>query len=211
MDRFTLAAPGTNEIIIKKSRFITSMGRVQSAEEAEQFVAAVRSNNKKANHNVWAARIAWPVAVERASDDGEPSGTAGSPTLRGLTSHDLSNVVAVTTRYFGGIKLGASGLIRAYSDSVTAAIVKLGIVQLVNQKELLATCDYSQYQLIENRLRDVGVTAASSDFTTDVRLHIFVDEPTEIITRKIITQCTNGSANFAYGGSRTAEIPVPTK
>lgn len=211
MDRYTLAVPGSNEIIIKKSRFITSLARVQSSAEAENFVAEVRAANKKANHNVWAARIDWPVAIERASDDGEPSGTAGSPTLRGLTSHDLSNVVAVTTRYFGGIKLGASGLIRAYSDSVTAAIVKLGIVQLIDQKELLASCNYSQYQLIENRLRDEGITVTSSDFTTDVRLHIYVDDAAEIITRKIITQCTNGAAIFAYGTTRTAEIPIPTK
>lgn len=211
MDRFTLAAPGTNEIIIKKSRFITSMARVQSGSEAEAFVASIRAENKKANHNVWAARIDWPVAIERASDDGEPSGTAGSPTLRGLTSHDLSNVVAVTTRYFGGVKLGASGLIRAYSDSITAAIMKLGIVQLVNQNELLATCEYNQYQLIENRLRDANIPVANSDFTTAVRLHIFVDSDAEIIARKIITECTNGTAKFELGEARTAEIPVAAK
>lgn len=80
MDRITLAQSGRNEIVIKKSRFITSMGRVATAEEAEAFVADVRRANRKANHNVWAARIGWPVSVERASDDGEPSGTAGAPT-----------------------------------------------------------------------------------------------------------------------------------
>lgn len=211
MDRFTLARSGQNEIIIKKSRFITNLRRVSSNDDAEAFVTQVRAENKKANHNVWAARIGWPVSTERASDDGEPSGTAGSPTLRGLTSHDLSNVVAVTTRYFGGIKLGAAGLIRAYTDSVTQAIRELGIVQLIQQEELLVDCDYSQYQLIDNRLREHGILIEDSDFGAMVRLHIFVSDEDAIISRKIITECTSGTAQFSSGTPRTAEVPVSTK
>lgn len=209
MQRLTIAGPGSSEIIIKKSRFITSLARVTTNDEAEAFVAQVRAANKKANHNVWAARIAWPVAVERASDDGEPSGTAGAPTLRGLTSHDLSNVVAVTTRYFGGIKLGASGLIRAYTSGVTEAIRKVGLVELQQQDELLVTCDYSSYQPLLNKLREQNVTPDDSDFTSAVTLHLFLTAEQLAPVKALATELTSGQATFAQGGSRTAEVPVP--
>lgn len=208
MQRLTIAGSGSNEIIIKKSRFITSLKRVTSSEEAEAFVAQVRADNKKANHNVWAARIDWPVAVERASDDGEPSGTAGSPTLRGLTSHDLSNVVAVTTRYFGGIKLGASGLIRAYTDSVTDAIRKVGMVELKHQDELLITCDYSTYQPMLNQLHEQHIAPDGTDFTETVTFHLFLTADQMASVKELATNLTSGQAQFNMGTSRTAEVPV---
>lgn len=211
MARLTLAQDGQTEIVIKKSRFITTMRRVDSAEAAEAVVAEVRAANRKANHNVWAARIGWPVSVERASDDGEPSGTSGAPTLRGLTSHDLSNVVAVTTRYFGGVKLGASGLIRAYTSSVTTAIQTLGIVRLEAQTEILVTVDYATYEPLLNRLRLAELPVENSDFATGVTLHLFLTEEQTAAARDLITEATAGKAEFATGITRTAEVPVPVQ
>jgi uncharacterized YigZ family protein len=210
MHRITLKQSGENEIVIKKSRFITSLQRVQTAEEAEAFVETVRKANRKANHNVWAARIGWPVSVERASDDGEPSGTAGAPTLRGLTVHDVSNVVAVTTRYFGGIKLGASGLIRAYTESVTEAIAKLGLVELVDQKELIITTDYATYQVIDNYLRTHGITG-NATFTEQVTVSVFLDDDALLSTQDALTNLTNAKAQFAVGGHQVVEVPIEDK
>lgn len=207
MDRITLAQSGRNEIVIKKSRFITSMGRVASAEEAEAFVADVRRANRKANHNVWAARIGWPVSVERASDDGEPSGTAGAPTLRGLTVHDVSNVVAVTTRYFGGIKLGAAGLIRAYTQSVTEAISTLGLVQLVAERELNINTDYATYQVVDNYLREHELTA-TADFTDHVVIHVFLAAEQDAAVQAELTNITSAKVAFSFGSTRTAEVPL---
>ncbi|WP_127848938.1 YigZ family protein [Lacticaseibacillus hulanensis] len=207
MANITLKDGGENEIVIKKSRFITSLARVSSATEAEEFVASIRSANRKANHNVWAARIGWPVFVERASDDGEPSGTAGSPTLRGLTVHNVSNAVAVTTRYFGGIKLGASGLIRAYTDSVTEAIKKVGLVELVPEEELLITTDYATYQVIDNYFRNAEITITAS-FTEQVTISAFLDEAQRQQVQADLTELTSGKATFAAGAARTAERPI---
>lgn len=208
MDRFTLAQDGQTEIIIKKSRFITTMRRVDSAAEAEAVVAEIRQANRKANHNVWAARIGWPVSVERASDDGEPSGTAGAPTLRGLTQHDLSHVVAVTTRYFGGIKLGASGLIRAYTSSVTEAIKQLGIVRLEDQTERLVQTDYATYEPLLNQLRLANIPVDSSDFDAAVTLHLFLPADQLEAVDALITDFTAGRAELTTGSTRTVEIPV---
>ncbi len=208
MARITIAHSGENEIIIKKSRFITSLQRVSTPEDAEAFVAQIRQANRKANHNVWAARIGWPVSVERASDDGEPSGTSGAPTLRGLTVHDVSNVVAVTTRYFGGIKLGASGLIRAYTEAVTSAIATVGLVTLVNQQDLAITTDYATYQLVDNYLRTEQIPVDSNDFTENVTVHVFLDADQLAKVQEALTNLTNAKATFTIGTSRTAEVPL---
>lgn len=209
MTQLTIARDAQTEIDIKKSRFITSLHRVTSNAAAEDFVATVRRANRKANHNVWAARIGWPPTVERASDDGEPSGTAGSPTLRGLTTHDLSNVVAVTTRYFGGIKLGASGLIRAYTSAVTGAIRAAGIVRVERQTELLVDTDYSSYDPLMNELKEAGLPVSGTDFTAAVRMHLFLNAADMTRAQELITRQTSGKARFSTGSTRNAEIPVP--
>ncbi|WP_196246217.1 YigZ family protein [Lacticaseibacillus zhaodongensis] len=209
MTKLTIARPTQTEIEIKKSRFITQLQRVSSNDAAEAFVAEVRATNRKANHNVWAARVGWPISVERASDDGEPSGTAGAPTLRGLTAHDLSNVVAVTTRYFGGIKLGASGLIRAYTSAVTAAIIDAGIVRIENQRELIVDTDYSSYDPLINLLKEEQLPVTSAEFTAAVRMHLFLNETDTARAQELITSYTKGRARFTNGATRNAEIPVP--
>lgn len=210
MSRITIAHAGENEIVIKKSRFITHLARVETPEAAEAFVAEIRRANRKANHNVWAARIGWPVSVERASDDGEPSGTSGAPTLRGLTVHDLSNVVAVTTRYFGGIKLGASGLIRAYTEAVTAAIEHVGMVELVAQRKLRITVDYATYQKVENYLRTADIPA-EAEFGAAVTISVYLSAAAIASTQTDLTELTNGQAVYTLGAERVAEVAVNAK
>ncbi|WP_439646091.1 IMPACT family protein [Secundilactobacillus silagei] len=114
---------------LKKSRFICSVQRATTKETADVFIESVRQANPKANHNCFAYMLGEHDEIQRESDDGEPSGTAGVPILEVLKRMALHDVVAVVTRYFGGTKLGAGGLIRAYSNSTSRAIEQVGLVK----------------------------------------------------------------------------------
>ena len=111
----TIAKNTSNEMVIKKSRFICSIARVTSDEAAQQFINQISTENRKATHNCYAYMVGDRDQIQRESDNGEPSGTAGVPILESLQLAKLHNVVAVVTRYFGGIKLGGGGLVRAYT------------------------------------------------------------------------------------------------
>ncbi|KRM86453.1 IMPACT family protein [Lacticaseibacillus thailandensis] len=207
----TIATSGQHEIVIKKSRFITTIQRVHTQEEFNDFWATVRAANKKANHNVGAARFGTAPLIERASDDGEPSGTAGAPTLRGLQVHELTDTAAVTTRYFGGIKLGASGLIRAYTQAVTATIQALGIVALEPRQALNITVDYANYQPLTAFLAAQGWPEEHPSFLADVTTTIYVPTPDVDDVRAQITDQTNGRAHIVTGAERIVEVPVPVR
>lgn len=115
---YTIAENSEYEIVIRGSRFICSLQRVENEEEAKAFIQTIKKEHWKATHNCSAYLIGDRDEIQRAHDDGEPSGTAGVPMLEVLKKNELKYVVAVVTRYFGGTKLGAGGLIRAYSKSV---------------------------------------------------------------------------------------------
>ena len=118
-----------NEIIIKNSRFITLLYKIRSKEEIEQYLQQVKKLYPKATHYCYAYKIG--ENIKKTSDDGEPGGTAGMPMLNVLDKEDITNILAITIRYFGGIKLGAGGLIRAYSKSVKEALNKVSLIMVV--------------------------------------------------------------------------------
>lgn len=207
----TIAQNGSAEIIIKKSRFITTIRRVHNQDEFDDFVAEVKTANKKANHNVSAARFGAAPLIERASDDGEPSGTSGAPTLRGLQVHELTDTAAVTTRYFGGIKLGASGLIRAYTQAVTTAIQTLGIVALEPRIALHITVDYATYQPLTAFLADRDWVEEDPSFLADVTTTIYVPATDVTTVTAQLTELTNGRATIVTGDERIVEVPVPVR
>lgn len=126
---FTILKDYRNEIVIEKSRFICSLKKVQSEEEAQEFIKAVKKEFWDATHNCSAYLV--DDLAQRSSDDGEPSGTAGIPMLEVLRKNNLTGTAAVVTRYFGGIKLGAGGLVRAYSGSVAGAIKECGLAEKI--------------------------------------------------------------------------------
>lgn len=125
----TIKEDNQHEVEIKKSRFICFLKRIETEEEAKAFIQQIKKEHWKANHNCSAFVLGDHHEIQRSSDDGEPSGTAGVPMLEVLKKNDLINVCAVVTRYFGGTKLGAGGLIRAYSGSVAQAIVHTGLLR----------------------------------------------------------------------------------
>lgn len=204
----TITADGIAEEDIKKSRFICYMKRVKTEEEAREFITAIKKEHHKANHNCSAFILGEEMNIKRSSDDGEPSGTAGVPMLTVLENHALTNVVAVVTRYFGGIKLGAGGLIRAYAGAVAHAINEIGIVEVKEQQGIAITLSYSQYQEFANWRATLGLEEYDTSFLADVQTTIFVDKEEATQTLASLTEFYHGKVEAGLSGLRVVEIPV---
>lgn len=203
----TIAKNTSFEMVIKKSRFICSIGRADTEEAAQDFIAQVQTANRKANHNCFAYMIGDKDQVQRESDNGEPSGTAGVPILESLQLAKLHNVVAVVTRYFGGIKLGAGGLIRAYSNVTTNAIHQAGLVQRDLQTAVDITVSYAQHDKLLYFLKEQQVEVADEAYGVDVTVTIFVDQAAcdDLIDQ--LTNRFNDQLQIKKGQPRNHEVP----
>lgn len=193
---------------IKKSRFICHTKRVYSEEEARDFIAAIKKEHYKATHNCSAFIVGEKSEIKRTSDDGEPSGTAGVPMLGVLENHQLTNVCFVVTRYFGGIKLGAGGLIRAYAGSVALAIKEIGLIEIKEQAGLRLKMSYSQYQNFDNFLKAEDLIEFDTEFTDIVATTIYIDkQEKETLIQKLV-EFFNGKIQIDDQGLREVEIPL---
>ena len=203
----TIAKNTTYEQTIKKSRFICSIARVSSEEEAQQFITSIQAANKKATHNCFAYMIGDNDRIQRESDNGEPSGTAGIPILESLKLAKIHNVVAVVTRYFGGIKLGAGGLIRAYSHTTTEAIHQAGLVQRIKQAILKITVTYALHDPLLYYLKENNLEVAGEEYGVNVETSIYVNETDlEDVKEKLINRF-NDQLQITEGDQRFNEIP----
>lgn len=203
----TIAKNTTYEQTIKKSRFICSIARVSSEEEAQQFITSIQAANKKATHNCFAYMIGDNNQIQRESDNGEPSGTAGIPILESLKLAKIHNVVAVVTRYFGGIKLGAGGLIRAYSNTTTEAIHQAGLVQRIKQAILKITVTYALHDPLLYYLKENNLEVAGEEYGVNVETSIYVNETDlEDVKEKLINRF-NDQLQITEGDQRFNEIP----
>ena len=171
----TIAKTGSHEKDIKKSRFIAHIAQTFSEDEANAFIQKIREQESGATHNCTAFIVMENVKIERMSDDGEPSGTAGSPILNVLQQQDLQNVTVVVTRYFGGIKLGAGGLIRAYSSTTAEAVKEIGLVENRIQQGFDLTIPYHMFDKFDNYARNEQITLENKQFTADVKCEIYLD------------------------------------
>ena len=208
MEYVTFKENGTVQEEIKKSKFICHVKRVFSEEEARDFINAIKKEHYKATHNCSAFIIGEQSDIKRTSDDGEPSGTAGVPMLGVLENHRITNSCVVVTRYFGGIKLGAGGLIRAYAGSVAQAVREIGLVEIKEQVVLGITLSYSQYQEFANFLKDHQLAEQDPMFTDQVMTTIFVDkENTSSITAALV-EFYNGKVIIEDQGIREVEVPL---
>lgn len=171
----TIAQTGSHEKDIKKSRFIAHIAQVFSEEEANEFIKKIRQQEAGATHNCTAFIVKENVLIERMSDDGEPSGTAGSPILNVLQQQNLQNVVVVVTRYFGGIKLGAGGLIRAYSSTTAEAVKEIGLVENRIQQGFELTIPYHLFDKFDNYAKNEKINLENKQFTADVKCEIYLD------------------------------------
>lgn len=171
----TIAKTGSHEKEIKKSRFIAHIAQTFSEAEANEFIQKIREQESSATHNCTAFIVLENVKIERMSDDGEPSGTAGSPILNVLQQQDLQNVTVVVTRYFGGIKLGAGGLIRAYSSTTAEAVKEIGLVENRIQQGFELTIPYHMFDKFDNYARNEKIALENKQFTADVKCEIYLD------------------------------------
>ncbi|NMA48237.1 MAG: YigZ family protein [Tissierellia bacterium] len=184
----TIAKKGFDEFIINKSRFIGYASPIASEEEAISFIREIKEKHKDATHNVYGYVYGKESNIQRFSDDGEPSGTAGIPVLEVIKKEELRNLVVVVTRYFGGTKLGGGGLIRAYTKSAKLAIDSSIIVQNKLFNRLLIKTSYSSYGKIENYFLEGAYSVESIDFLEQVEIEIYI-EKTEM--DKVISDLMN--------------------
>ncbi|MFS9048102.1 YigZ family protein [Streptococcus sanguinis] len=206
MEFKTIKEDGMVQEEIKKSRFICHVKRVYSEEEARAFIAAIKKEHYKATHNCSAFIIGEKSDIKRTSDDGEPSGTAGVPMLGVLEKHNLTNLCVVVTRYFGGIKLGAGGLIRAYAGSVALAIKEIGLVEIKEQAGLRLQLSYSQYQDFANFLKVQNLEETDTIFTELVDTTIYIDKNIKETTKRNLTEFFNGKIELTDLGLREVEV-----
>lgn len=208
MEYRTIRQDGQAQEEIKKSRFICHAKRVYSEEEARDFIAAIKKEHYKATHNCSAFIVGEKSEIKRTSDDGEPSGTAGVPMLGVMENHQLTNVCFVVTRYFGGIKLGAGGLIRAYAGSVALAIKEIGLIEIKEQAGLRLKMSYSQYQNFDNFLKAENLIEFDTEFTYLVATTIYIDKQEKEPLEQKLVEFFNGKIQIDDQGLREVEIPL---
>jgi uncharacterized YigZ family protein len=165
---------GRDEIIINKSRFIGYTMPIESEKDALDFIDKIKTEHRDATHNVYAYVLGESNNVQKFSDDGEPSGTAGIPVLEVIKKEDLRNVVVVVTRYFGGIKLGAGGLIRAYTKGAKIGLEAGIIVEKVLHHKLKVRISYSLYGMMENFLNTQGYIVDDIQYDDAVNIYVYV-------------------------------------
>ena len=208
MEYRTIKEDGQVQEEIKKSRFICHAKRVYSEEEARDFITAIKKEHYKATHNCSAFIVGERSEIKRTSDDGEPSGTAGVPMLGVLENHNLTNVCVVVTRYFGGIKLGAGGLIRAYAGNVALAVKEIGIIEIKEQAGIQIHMTYAQYQEYGNFLKEHNLIELETNFTDQVDTMIFVDKERKDDIKADLIEFFNGKVTLTDKGLREVEVPV---
>ncbi|WP_426355417.1 YigZ family protein [Exiguobacterium sp. R-39] len=205
---YTVKENGFHEIIIQKSRFITYLARATSEEEAQRFIADLKKKHSDANHNCSAYIIGERNEIQKANDDGEPSGTAGVPMLEVLKKRNLRNTVVVVTRYFGGIKLGGGGLIRAYGSSVSEGLNAVGIVERIAHDLVEITVDYTWLGKLENELRATEHIIDQIHYLDHVKIDVWVDETAVPAFLEWMTNLTNGQALLEKTYSRYVERDI---
>ena len=187
---------GEGEIIEKKSRFIATIRKVETEEEAVLFIEEMKKKYWDARHNCSAFVIGSRAELTRCSDDGEPSGTAGRPMLEVLLGEGVRNIAVVVTRYFGGVLLGTGGLVRAYTQAVKEALENCSIGAMVHGYEVLLNTDYNGIGKVLYLLGQYGIEAMDSEYGVDVTLQIRVQEETVNRLHKELIEATSGKIGW---------------
>ncbi|MCX0242628.1 YigZ family protein [Streptomyces drozdowiczii] len=196
----TVARAGVHESEINRSRFICALAPAATEEEAQEFIARVRREHPTATHNCYAYVIGADSSVQKASDDGEPGGTAGVPMLQMLTRREVCYAVAVVTRYYGGVKLGAGGLIRAYGGVVGEALDALGTRTRRRFRLAAVTVGHQRAGRLENELRATGRTVREVRYGADVTIEIALPDADVEAFRRWLADATAGEARVELGG-----------
>ncbi len=189
----TVLKESITEQTIDKSRFIGHIKPVESREEAEDFFSAIRADHKAATHNVPAFVIGEQFQLQWASDDGEPQGTSGAPIVQMLVKEGITNIAVMITRYFGGIKLGTGGLVRAYTGTTKLALEDSGICEVKEQRIFLVRMEYTFYGKFQNLSLSNQFRLGNTLFEDMIKVELIFDiELTEEI-RTLVSNVTGGA------------------
>lgn len=202
---YTVKTFGEHEIVIKNSRFIASVHRAENEKEAQSFIQSMKKQHHGANHNCSAYMIGAHDEIQKANDDGEPGGTAGVPMLEVLKKRDLKDTVVVVTRYFGGIKLGAGGLIRAYGTATTGGLNATGIVKRQLMTIIHIITDYTWLGKLENELHQAAYSLKDIHYLEQVEIEAYLPKPEIDAFSEWITNMTGGQATLKTGRQAYSE------
>lgn len=195
------------ELEIKKSVFITRLIHTESEEEAQAILGDIKKEHFKATHHCYAYIIGKGVPSKKFSDDGEPSGTAGKPILSALEYSSLTNVLCVVIRYFGGIKLGASGLTRAYSQAASECIKASTVIRSIRCVPLSVRSDYSLYARLESYILGEGYAEGEKIFSDEAVFTAYIPVDLTEKVMKDLTELSNGKAVLETGEEMFTDIP----
>lgn len=201
----TVEREASDYFIEKKSKFIGYVKPVKTSEDATRFINSIKSKHWDATHNVY-AYVLKENNIQRYSDDGEPSGTAGVPVLDVLLKENLVDVCVVATRYFGGTLLGAGGLVRAYSHTSKIAVDAGGIITMAECSVLSVKVDYSFYDRMNILLKDFGANVTDTQFADNIEIKFSIKEDRQRALEDKLTDISNGRYLLTYLGSEFAKI-----
>jgi uncharacterized YigZ family protein len=197
----TVARDGEAEIEVKRSRFLCRVARVEAEVDA-RTVEAARKEHWEARHHCSAFILGPGAGIERSSDDGEPAGTAGAPMLEVLRGRGVSDVVVVVTRWFGGVKLGAGGLVRAYGDAVRAGLDEVGVLRRELLHEYAVTVGHADAARLESELRRRGMQVLGVEYAAAATLHLGVPSGDAAAFPALVAELTAGGAVPVVGAAR---------
>lgn len=196
----------TNEIVILKSKFIASIYPVSSIEDVNTILSSTRKKYYDASHNCYAYILGDNMEIQKASDDGEPQKTAGFPMLDVLKKNEITNVLCIVTRYFGGTLLGAGGLIRAYSESVSEVLKKVRLSIKKALSSIIIKLDYSSYNNLISNITNIKIIDTSFDSLVTLKIAFDENNYDEII--KSINNLSKGKALIENSESIVTFIPI---
>ena len=204
----TVRRDGAGEIEVEKSRFLCTIARVTDEVGARGVVDQLRRQHWNARHHCSAFIVGPGRAVEQSNDDGEPPGTGGAPILGVLRGRELTDVVAVVSRWFGGVMLGTGGLSRAYADATRAALDEVGVVERVLQELCEVSVDIAAVGRLEHDLRSRGARVLGVEYTGEASLQFAIPPRARGVAEEIIAELTSGSAELRVIGERWVDSEV---
>ena len=207
---YSIEAPLIHKIEIKKSRFLTYLIPIESEADFQEELAAIRKEHYKATHHCQAFILGDDSMIQRMSDDGEPAGTAGVPMLEVLKQENLTYVMAVVVRYFGGVKLGSGGLIRAYSNAVSEALKEATIIKNINQMMVNVELRYDQMDSFTYYMSqtELPITLKDTVYTDTVTFNLAINLEAVTEVHDELTNRFSGQLSWTELGEQTVNLPV---
>ncbi len=202
----TVRAEASAEQIIEKSRFIAYVSPAETREEADEFIASIRKKHKDATHNVPAMVLGDKFQIQWGSDDGEPQGTSGAPIVQMLVAQGITNVVLVVTRYFGGIKLGTGGLVRAYTSSAKLGLEAAGICDVCERQVMTYALDYTYLAKLQNLAGGALLTIENLTYTDVVQAELSCVPERADEVKNLIANLTGGQGRLCSEETRVVRV-----